>query len=407
MNTKNKILIDRLLGTFIAFPMNYLVRLVGLFAGIDHSLNKQKKRIAICKFKGMGSIIQSTPLINTLRDRFPDAKIVFISSKENKAILDKITIVDEVLFVNDSGIFQLITSSAKLIIKLWRKRPDLYIDLEIYSNYSSIITTLSMSTDRFGYYLNSSRYRMGLYTHMMYFNTNAPITEVYLQFARLLGCEKINSTPYYFETDNSILVEHQNYVIINPNASDLRVERRWPSDYFIKLIQEIRGNYPDLKVILVGGPSEKEYVATISSQFSDQMIIDLAGKTSLSGLIEYIRNAKFVITNDTGPMHIASSMNKKTIALFGPCSPQQYAVGENLYPIYKNLYCSPCVHEFLVPPCKGNNQCMKSIGVDEVVRAIELIQDHRIEVRTQNSKQYAIDSNYPLGLVLRKKQPKP
>ena len=42
---------------------------------------------------------------------------------------------------------------------------------------------------------------------------------------------------------------------------------------------------------------------------------------------------------------------------------------ENCLPLYKNLYCSPCVHEFAIPPCKGNNICMQSIQVSEVIDA--------------------------------------
>ena len=376
MNTRRKIVIDKFLGVFIAFPLNFLVRLVGFVTNFDHSLKGIKKNIVVCKYKGMGSIIQSTPLIQTLKTNYPNAKITFVSSVENKSILERITIIDQVLLVDDRKISGLIGSSTRLLIRLIRMRADLYIDLEIYSNFSSIITTFSMAKDRFGYYLNTSKYRMGMYTHMMYFNTNSPISESYLQFARLLNCEKIIHHQFVFVEKKELHPQLDNYIVINSNSSDLRIERRWPKQSFIDLIHSVRESNNELSIVLIGAKNEAEYVAEISNVFSeDTKVLDLSGKTTLDELIELIRHSNFVITNDTGPMHMSSALQKKTIALFGPCSPQQYAIGENIIPIYKDLYCSPCVHEFIVPPCKGNNQCMKSIGVAEVLKSIEKIKE--------------------------------
>lgn len=376
MNIRRKIVIDKFLGVFVAFPLNFLVRLVGFVTNFDHSLKGEKKNIVICKYKGMGSIIQATPLIQTLKLNYPDATITFVSSVENKSILERITIIDHVLLVDDRRVFSLIGSSARLLSKLIRMRADLYIDLEIYSNFSSIITTFSMAKDRFGYYLNTSKYRMGMYTHMMYFNTNSPISESYLQFARLLNCTTIINNQFAFEEKEDLRPQLDNYIVINSNASDLRIERRWPKASFIDLIQSIRKSNEALTIVLIGAKNESDYVSEISNLFSeDDKVLDLSGKTTLDELIEVIRYSNYVITNDTGPMHLSSALKKKTIALFGPCSPQQYAIGENIIPIYKDLYCSPCVHEFIVPPCKGNNQCMKSIATLDVLNAISLIDE--------------------------------
>jgi len=388
------------LGAFIAFPLNFLVRVVGFFTNFDHSLKGKKKNIVVCKYKGMGSIIQSTPLIQTLKVNYPEANIIFVSSIENKAILERITIIDQVLLVNDSGVFKLIGSSTRLLIKLIRTRVDLYIDLEIYSNFSSIITTCSLAKDRFGYYLSASKYRMGMYTHMMYFNTTSPITESYLQFARLLKCENIIHHQFVFEEKKELKVDLTNYIVVNPNASDLRIERRWPKESFIELINLINVQQDAPKIVLIGSKNESSYVSEISSHFmSNENVMDLSGKTTLDQLIEVIRGCNYVITNDTGPMHLSSALKKKTIALFGPCSPKQYAVGEHIIPIYKDLYCSPCVHEFIVPPCKGNNQCMKSILTLDVKNAIEHINNSANASRKITF--VGIDGN-TLGKVVRK-----
>lgn len=382
MNIKTKIALDRVLGTVVAYPLNLLVRLMGKITRFDHSLKKEMNKIVVCKFKGMGSIVQTTPLLQTLRKRYPNAHIVFVSSEENRGILERIPLIDEIYIVRDNGLFNLLTTSCKVIFKLIRFRADVYIDLEIYSNYSSIITTVSLARDRFGYYLRSNRYRMGMYTHMMYFNAKAPIAEAYLQFARLLGIEDIHTDLLSIpEATQHRIPELSNaYLVINPNASDLRYERRWPAEHFTALMHRIRETHPDVQIYLIGSKSESAYVSEISRHFStDEKVVDLSGKTSLNQLIELLRNARLLITNDTGPMHLASSIDTTVLALFGPCSPMQYGLGKNVKPIYKNLYCSPCVHEFVVPPCKGNNQCMKLISVDEVFDAYLTTQTPDIE----------------------------
>lgn len=400
MKTKSLLFVDRLLGIFVAFPLNFLVRLVGKITRFDHSLTGPINKIVVCKFKGMGSIIQATPLLQTLRNTYPQAEIIFVSSKENKGILDKIHLIDESFLLNDSGVFSLIGSSFRLIWKLIRFRADLYIDLEIYSNYSSIITTVSLAKDRFGYYLRSNQYRMGMYTHMMYFNTKAPISKAYLQFAHLLQIETIYSDLIVIEEDNNSTLPSlpSAYYVINPNASDLRYERRWPKESFVSLIHHLRKEDNPLPIVLIGNKVESSYVSEIMSEFSaDPSIIDLSGKTNLSQLIEILRNASLVITNDTGPMHLASSLNTNVLALFGPCAPQQYGLGKNVKFLYKNVYCSPCVHEFVTPPCKGNNQCMKLISVEEVLDSVR----NYPHVESNTEIQYQDEDLHALGIVKR------
>jgi ADP-heptose:LPS heptosyltransferase len=401
MKTKTVIALDRLVGIFIAYPLNILVRLVGKITRFDHSLEKEMTKIVVCKFKGMGSIIQATPLLQTLRTRYPNAKIVFVSSEENRAILNRIELVDDIFCVQDKGFFRLIKSTCQVLVKLIRFRADVYIDLEIYSNYSSIITTLSLAKDRFGYYLRSNRYRLGMYTHMMYFNTKAPIAEAYLQFARLLKITDIAEDLYAISANSAFDLKdiHSKYIVINANASDLRYERRWPHQSFIKFIECLRLQKPNLPIYLIGSKGEMEYVDHVYNPFqSDELVINLSGRTNLDQLIELLRNAEMIITNDTGPMHLAASLNTRVLALFGPCSPNQYGLGKNVKPLYKNIYCSPCVHEFVSPPCKGNNQCMQLISVEEVLNAYL---NYDIKPVISTSIQYSGKEQLTLGVVVR------
>jgi len=410
MKTERKLLIDNLLGAPATLLLNFIVRVIGFCLRIDHSLDKPFKTILISKYIGMGSIIQATPLLQTLREKFPQARIIFITNQSNKILLEHIPSVDEVLTVKDKNVFALFGSVSKLLITLWRRKPDVFIDLEIYSNFSSLITTFSLATNRLGFFKSDKKYKMGLFTHMMYFNQNALLSEAYLQFARLLGCkniitvlDKINLTqPEQIDSEQVFAkqnIEPGKYIVINPNASDLRLERRWPAENYILLISKILEQFPAYKIILIGSKDETDYVRSISFAFKNEKVIDTSGKLALVNLIYLIKNASLLVTNDTGPMHIGFSQGTKTVALFGPCSPVQFAKSENSELIYKKVYCSPCVHEFLIPPCKGNNQCMKLISVEEVWEAVKSFQN-KLSHKTP-SQAIIYESEYVLGRVLR------
>lgn len=411
MKLKTKILIDKLVGLPVVYLLNALARILGFFLRINHSLDKPIKTIAVCKFVGMGSIVQSTPLLKTLRKKYPNAKIIFVTNQANVSLFHFIDQVDEVFYVSDKGIGSLIFSSMSLLFKLWKNRPDVYIDLEIYSNFSSVMATMSLARNRMGFFKDDKSYRKGMYTHMIFFNIKSPISQTYLQFARLHGIKEvfdkvaINSSKIEPAMLGAISEKlsinfSEKYIIVNPNASDLRLERKWDSDNFVRIINTLSSEFSDLKIVLIGDKTEAKYVNSISSKVGAK-VIDSSGKLTLHELIALIANAELLITNDTGPMHLAFALKTSTVSLFGPCSPQQYGGLGKTITVYKNVYCSPCVHDFLIPPCKGDNQCMKKISVMEVEEAIRKALRNEFVNSDFLIPDYISSDSSPLGVVLR------
>ena len=104
MDIKKQIIIDKFVAKPIAYLLNFLVRIVGQLTSINHDLNRDFKTIAICKFKGMGSILQATPMIEAIRKKYPSAQIIFVSTTSNQKILEKITAIDTIVTVNESSL---------------------------------------------------------------------------------------------------------------------------------------------------------------------------------------------------------------------------------------------------------------------------------------------------------------
>lgn len=386
MKTHTKIFIDRLVGLPLAWLLNLSARVLGKVLKRDHAITRPSVRtIVISKYLGMGSILQATPLIRSVRAGFPDARILFLTTKGCRRLVERLEHIDQVITIDDSNIVALARTSARVIFQLVRARVDLFFDLELYSAYASIISLLSLARNRIGFYRESAQHKRGNYTHLMYFNTRSPIRNIYLQLGMLVGCPpvepdrlgRIRVDPADRDEAAAKLaaVGPAGYLVVNANASDLMIERRWPLDRFAKVIDRLTERH-DLAVVLVGAPAERGYVADLAARVRDPggRVRDLAGELSLGGLFALLEGARCVLTNDTGPMHMAWALGTPTIGLFGPVDPGHYGrVAPGFQVLYKPVYCSPCVHEVDEPPCMGNNVCMKRIEVDEVLDAVDRV----------------------------------
>lgn len=399
MKVNAQIWIDRHVIRRLVWLLNGLVRIVGKILNLNHDLERNFKRLAVAKYKGMGSILQATPLLSSLREEYPDAEITFISTKSNKAFLETLPMIDKYILLDDSSFSKLLFGFPKFLLSLLKHRFEVFIDLEIYSHFSSLVTTLSAAQNRFGYYLQSGRYRHGTYTHLIYFNPKAPMSQVYLQMARLLNCKNLTDQLYHYPTFTEVNKIKKPYIVINPNASDLRLERRWPASSFIQLANELSSSHEEYQLVFVGSPGEAKYTNSICELIENPRVENLAGKTNLPELIAIIKNAEFMISNDTGPLHIAFACRTPSIGLFGPIAPKQFVIPQESIALYENVYCSPCVHEFDVPPCHGNNVCMQQITVDRVVKSIPLLAEKRPELA---DKSIVYDANDEvLGVIKR------
>lgn len=383
MNLHNKIRVDQIVFiplTAVVSGISFLKRKI-----FGRTQPKAIKRIAVVKLTGMGSVVQSTPLLHTLRANFPNAELIFITSRANKELIRLLPMVTETWSIDDRSIASFMSSVNRLLTNFFSRRIDLYFDLEVYSYFSTFLTFLSNAKRKFGLHRIEGRFRSGVYHHVIYYNNHIPVAQVYLQLARMIPVTSTVEVLYNFFqiTNNNGSLDSKfpfqissDFIVVNPNASELRVERRWGAQNFSVLINLLAGKFPSTQFVITGAANEIEYVKEvmtgIQSEFSSR-VIDSSGKLSLKQLIGLISSCKMMVTNDSGPMHLAFAVEAPVVALFGPCSPQQYQISDKAVVIHQNVYCSPCVHLFLTPPCKGDNQCMKKISVERVLKAAEYV----------------------------------
>jgi len=152
---------------------------------------------------------------------------------------------------------------------------------------------------------------------------------------------------------------------INPGATYGSAKRWYPKE-FAKVINALSIKYD---IIIFGGPGEEEIANDIEKNLTISNYQNLCGKLSIKELCQYVGGLSLFITNDSGPMHIASACNINTIAIFGPTKYKETSPYNTNYQIItKNLDCAPCMKREC--PLKHHN-CMKMIKAEDILKGIE------------------------------------
>jgi ADP-heptose:LPS heptosyltransferase len=425
MNTREKLTLDRLVAQPLAFGLTGAAWALGRILRRDHHVEPERVRtIVVAKLLGMGSIIQATPLLHALRRRFPHARIVFLTSVANRALIERLPVIDEAVYLRDGRVESLALDTAAALASLARRGVDLYFDLEVYSAGASILALTSLARNRYGFYRHSARFKKGNYTHLVFFNVRMPVARLYLQLYHAAGGDPMplpELGPIAVSTEDVARMREalaglglpagEPYLVVNVNASDLLLERRWPADRFVAAIEGLAEH--GHRVVLIGAPGEAAYVKAIHDRLSPAArarTVDSAGKITLVDVFALIKEARCVITNDTGPMHLAIALDRPTVCLFGPGSPDHYGVtGPKIDILYRSVVCSPCIYETDVPPCDGHNVCMQLIEPAEVVGAALRLLGEAASAQASSRRlpildgavRYADPRGRPLGVVAR------
>jgi ADP-heptose:LPS heptosyltransferase len=350
-------------------------------------------RILIIKFWGMGSLILAGPVFKTLRKAFPEAQIHLATMGSNREISEMLGLADHLLCLDMAN------SAPGIALKIMRFfnrvrgiHADAVIDLEYLTRFSAAVSYISGAPIRIGFH-SWDVWRGNLHNRQVAFSPYWHVTDNFVNLAqRLTGTE-------FAEKELDLTVTEQAkkqardalqkagigpdepVVIVNPNASTMALERRWPEEHFVELIDRMvdSGSSPSTRMgrpVLIGAPEEADFVAGLHQKLaSPSQTINLAGRIGLQGLVGLLHRARVLVTNDSGPLHLASLLGTPTISFFGPETPLLYGpLGPNHTVLYKGIECSPCINVYnakTVRCLKGRPECLYAITVDQAFKALQ------------------------------------
>ena len=154
---------------------------------------------------------------------------------------------------------------------------------------------------------------------------------------------------------------------INPGAA-YGSAKRWYPERFAKVSSALVNKYK--ANIIIFGSQQESGIASEIENLSGVPVINMAGKTTIRGLMSLIKQCSVFITNDSGPMHIAAALATPVVAIFGSTDPGKTGpMGDGNVVIRKNADCSPC----FMRKCPTDLKCMDLITVDDVIAGVDKI----------------------------------
>ncbi len=379
-------------------------------AGADSTVQAEDLRdrdfqkILLIKLSAMGDVVQTFPVLNALRRRYPDARLDWLTTPGIAELLRHNPAISSVIeFQRDdwSTPWRLApyVSSARLLAALRAAKYDLVLDLQgqlrsaVFAYGSGAPVRIGFDKPRAGIWDTSPRKipdeakkhawrgaREGswlAYTDRITLPTlDMHPVERYLRIAPMLGlgdeapdfsfpipqeaATRIEGLLDYYDIGKARLVA------LAPGTN--WETKHWRADGFAEVARNLvqKGN----AVALIGSPGERalcEEIAKLSPG-----TVNLAGETTLSELAALIRRATICVTNDSGPMHLAVALDRPVVSVFGPTDPVWAGPYRNGTVVNAELSCSPCYLR-LLSRCPNGHACMHDVSADLVTERVDSI----------------------------------
>ncbi|QSH41947.1 glycosyltransferase family 9 protein [Lentisphaerota bacterium ZTH] len=118
----------------------------------------------------------------------------------------------------------------------------------------------------------------------------------------------------------------------------------WKPEFFARIAKNFLEHQPNFKILLIGSAADINGAQKIAGLVNNPRLVSIAGKTSIGEMIEAIRRCDFIISNDSGPVHIAAALKKTVFGLFGPTSPEKTGPYGDFHHIFqRKLSCIKCL----------------------------------------------------------------
>ncbi|MBI4823004.1 MAG: glycosyltransferase family 9 protein [Nitrospirae bacterium] len=333
---------------------------------MTHShLDITPRKILVIKPSSLGDVIHSLPFLNSIRKCFPQAEIHWVIAKEFQELPDSHPMIDKLWVINKgewkvpSKAWDTLKEVMTLFRELKKERFDITVDLQGLLR-SGLITMASGAKIRIGLkgFKEGREGSRFFYTHRVSGGKFVHAVERYMRVADFLGCDT-SEIKFPLPDVSSVLPIAPPYAVIVPGAR--WQTKKWRSERFGELASML-----PIKSLVIGTNAD-DAIADEIVKASKGNAVSLTGKTNLKELIGILKNAMFVVSTDSGPMHIASALSVPVFALFGTTSPLRTGPYGDIHTIITaGLPCAPCFKK----RC-DDLRCMDKITVEMLYNAIK------------------------------------
>jgi len=338
--------------------------------------------ILIVRTDRIGDVILTTPAVVALRQAYPKACITIMVTPATREIVDGNPNLDEVIVYEQKGAHKGFSGYWKFIAELRERKFDLAIIYHTKKRFN-LICFLAGIPNRVGFQNNKFGF---LLTHKI--KDTRPLGDKHeyeycLEVLKHLGVDaRARELFFPLHQDSEIWVENflrqndlrgrdsQKLIAVHPGASC--ISKRWLPERFAELIEKLFWHY-DAQIILVGGPETKSISDAIKSKVKAS-ILDVTGQTTVSQLASLLKRCHLLISNDSGPVHVAVAVGTPVISIFGRnqagLSPTRWRpLGPKDIVLHREVGCEVC----LAHNCQIEFKCLWAITADDVLEAVDAI----------------------------------
>lgn len=328
----------------------------------------------------VGDVVMATPALTSLRKGLPECEITVMGKENARVLLDGLDLWDSYLSFNRHGEQAGTFTFLKVAGTLRRQRFDTGL---IFPNSPSaaLLFALGGVRRRIGY----NRHGRGAFlTHLVPVEREkgrfipVPMVTYYLKLVGFLGLNPATTRPHLTVAPgddawaeelwhNLGYADGRHVVCVTPGAS-FGPSKQWLPDYFAQVSDMLRRKL-DVHVLFLPGPGEEPLTEKIRRTCSIEPDVLAPDLTPLNRLKAIISRCALLLTNDTGPRHIAVALQRPVVVMMGPTDPRYTATNlEETIVLRKKLPCSPC----MLKVCPRDHACMTHITPREVFNACKL-----------------------------------
>ncbi len=344
-------------------------------------------RVLIVKLSSIGDVVHTLPSLHALKKGLgKEAEIDWLVEEAASSILMGHPMIDNLIVVKNRGWINDRTENIKTAKYLASRRYDMVLDFQGLMK-SGIWVLLSRGLRRIGFSNSRELSHVFLNEKLPAYDPDMHAVDRYLLLARHAGGV---ADPVEFPMPD--IGPHIERVkkLLKKNGMDMPGKRffamvphaRWPAklwgdERFVRLAKIAMARF-NMGAVLIGGTMDRAALEAMRAKLGAGAV-NLAGETDLLDLAALFSLADFVVSVDSGPMHIAAAVKTPVIALFGPTTPKRtgpyaqegagtacLAGGMRHTVITKGLDCSPCFKKKCPEP-----RCMTDITVEDVMGALE------------------------------------
>lgn len=325
------------------------------------------QRILVRSTNWIGDAVMTTPALAALRCHYPNAEIVLLANALVAEMFQFHPSVDRVIVYDKKGWHQGLKGMLRLVKEI---RAEQFDGAFLFQNAieAALIAGLARIPRRAGYTTDGRRLLLNYPVKVTAADKLLHHSDYYLGLLTRLGitggdgklCLACSDAEQQWAQS---ILPGNNIITINPGAA-YGSAKRWLPERFAAVGNFLAKRY-DARILLTGGPGEIEIGNDIAAAM-DCHPVNMIGKTSVREMMALLAQSRLLVTNDSGPMHVAAAFSTPIVAVFGPTDHTTTCpASENVKIVRKQIDCAPC----LLRQCPTDHRCMVEITAADVITA--------------------------------------